>query len=121
MDESLFIDFVDLEWCVRARNAGFRVLDLPWLTLAHELGDSPVKVAGRTYPMHSATRHYYLFRNAVALMLRREMPLTWKSTELVKMPGRLVIYALLPQNGGSHLKMAIRGLCHAVVGRMGRL
>ncbi|MEX3954858.1 glycosyltransferase family 2 protein [Trinickia sp. EG282A] len=121
MDESLFIDFVDLEWCVRARNKGFRVLGVPWLTLAHELGEAPVKVLGRTYPMHSAIRHYYLFRNAVALMLRREIPCTWKSTELVKMPGRLLIYALLPENGGSHLRMAIKGLYHAIVGRMGRL
>jgi rhamnosyltransferase len=121
MDDSLFIDFVDLEWCVRARNKGFRILGAPWLTLSHELGEAPVKVLGRTYPMHSAVRHYYLFRNAVALMLRREMPLTWKSTELVKMPGRLLIYALLPPNGGSHLKMAIKGICHALTRRMGRL
>lgn len=121
MDESLFIDFVDLEWCVRARNKGYRVLGVPWLTLAHELGDAPVKVLGRTYPMHSAVRHYYLFRNAVALMLRREMPLTWKSTELVKMPGRLLIYALLPAKGGSHVKFALKGIRDAIAGRMGRL
>jgi rhamnosyltransferase len=121
MDDSLFIDFVDLEWCVRARNKGFRILGAPWLTLSHELGEAPVKVLGRTYPMHSAVRHYYLFRNAVALMLRRDIPLSWKSTELVKMPGRLLIYALLPPNGGSHLKMAIKGICHALTRRMGRL
>lgn len=121
MDDALFIDFVDLEWCVRARNKGFRVLGVPWLTLSHELGEPPVRVLGRTYPMHSATRHYYLFRNAVALILRRDMPFTWKTTELVKMPGRLLIYALLPANGGSHVKMAIKGICHALTGRMGHL
>jgi rhamnosyltransferase len=121
MDDELFIDFVDLEWCVRARNKGFRVLGAPWLTLSHELGEPPVRVLGRTYPMHSATRHYYLFRNAVALILRREMPVSWKTTELVKMPGRLLIYSLLPPNGGSHFKMAIKGICHALTGRMGQL
>lgn len=121
MDDALFIDFVDLEWCVRARRKGFRVLGVPWIKLIHELGEPPVRVMGRIYPMHSATRHYYLFRNAVALLLRREVPWTWKTTELVKMPGRLLIYSLLPSNGGSHLKMALKGIYHALIGRMGPL
>lgn len=121
MDDKLFIDFVDLEWCVRAKRKGYRVLGVPWLTLTHELGETPVRVLGRTYPMHSAIRHYYLFRNAVALILRGDMPCSWKSTEIVKMPGRLVIYALLPPSGGSHLRMALKGIWHAFRGRMGRL
>jgi len=121
MDDELFIDFVDLEWCARARHKGFRVLGVPWLTLTHELGEKPVRVLGRTYPMHSALRHYYLFRNTVALMLRGYMPCNWKSTELLKMPGRLLIYSLLPPQGGSHLKMAFKGMWDAVRGRMGRL
>jgi rhamnosyltransferase len=121
MDDELFIDFVDLEWCARARHKGFRVLGVPWLTLTHELGEQPVRVLGRTYPMHSALRHYYLFRNTVALMMRGYMPCTWKSTELVKLPGRLLIYAFLPPHGGSHLKMAFKGMWDAVRGRMGRL
>nr|WP_087654546.1 glycosyltransferase family 2 protein [Caballeronia terrestris] len=121
MDDALFIDFVDLEWCARARHKGFRVLGVPWLTLTHELGDEPVQVLGRTYPMHSAVRHYYLFRNAVALMARGYIPCTWKSTELVKMPPRLLIYALLPPRNGVHLKMAFKGIWHALRGRAGRL
>lgn len=121
MDDELFIDFVDLEWCVRAKNKGYRILGVPWLTLTHELGETPVRVLGRTYPMHSALRHYYLFRNAVALILRAYVPFSWKSTEIVKMPGRLLIYALLPAHGGSHLHMALKGILHALSGRMGRL
>jgi rhamnosyltransferase len=121
MDDELFIDFVDLEWCARARHKGFRVLGVPWLTLTHELGEKPVRVLGRTYPMHSALRHYYIFRNTVALMLRGYMPCNWKSTELVKMPGRLIIYAFLPPQGGSHLRMAFKGMWDALHGRMGRL
>ncbi len=121
MDDALFIDFVDLEWCARAKRKGYRILGIPWLTLTHELGETPVRVLGRTYPMHSAVRHYYLFRNAVALILRADMPGNWKSTEIVKMPGRLLIYALLPRNGGSHLGMALKGIWHAVRGRMGKL
>ena len=94
MDDSLFIDFVDLEWCVRARSKGYAVLGAPTLRLAHELGGEPVHVFGRKYPGHSAVRHYYLFRNAVALLRRSYVSWTWKSTVLVKMPFRFAVYAL---------------------------
>jgi rhamnosyltransferase len=42
MEDDLFIDFVDLEWCVRARNHGFSILGIPSITMRHSLGDEPV-------------------------------------------------------------------------------
>ncbi|WP_257129401.1 glycosyltransferase family 2 protein [Burkholderia sp. FL-7-2-10-S1-D7] len=121
MDESLFIDFVDVEWCVRARRAGFEVLGAPNLRLAHELGGEPVNVFGRNYPSHSAIRHYYLFRNAVALSKRGYMPWSWKANELLKMPARLVIYGLWLKPRREHVRMALRGVWHGLIGRMGAL
>ena len=121
MDDALFIDFVDVEWCVRAKRAGYRVLGVPWLTMTHALGDEPVKVLGRRYPMHSAVRHYYLFRNAVALIRRGYMPWTWKSTELMKLPVRLLVYAMLPHGRGEHLRMALRGARDGWGRRLGRM
>jgi rhamnosyltransferase len=121
MDDALFIDFVDLEWCVRARARGYAVLGAPGLRLAHELGGEPVRVFGRQYPSHSPLRHYYLFRNAVALIKRSYIPWTWKSTELVKFPFRLAIYGLFLQPRLSHLGMAFTGIWHGLTGRMGRL
>lgn len=121
MDDALFIDFVDLEWCVRARSKGFAVLGAPELRLAHELGGEPVRVFGRLYPTHSPLRHYYLFRNAVALIKRSYVPCSWKSTELVKFPFRLAIYGLFLQPRLSHLRMALIGIWHGLIGRMGAL
>ncbi|MFP6559978.1 glycosyltransferase family 2 protein [Paraburkholderia sp. B3] len=121
MDDALFIDFVDLEWCARARKRGYSVLGAPALRLAHSLGGEPVRVLGRAYPGHSALRHYYQFRNAVALMKRGYMPWSWKSTELVKLPGRLVIYGLFMSQRAEHLKMALLGIWHGLTGRSGAL
>jgi Predicted glycosyltransferases len=121
MDDALFIDFVDLEWCVRARSKGYAVLGAPGLRLAHELGGEPVRVFGRQYPSHSPLRHYYLFRNAVALIKRSYIPWTWKSTELVKFPIRLAIYGLFLQPRLSHLRMASVGIWHGLTNRMGPL
>ncbi|KWH03449.1 rhamnosyltransferase [Burkholderia territorii] len=121
MDESLFIDFVDLEWCVRARAKGYAVRGVPSLRLTHELGGVPVRVFGRSYPGHNALRHYYMFRNAIALIRRRYVPLTWKSTELVKLPFRLVIYGTFMPPRGEHVRMSLLGLWHGLIGRSGAL
>jgi rhamnosyltransferase len=119
MDDALFIDFVDLEWCVRARQKGFRVLGVPWVRMSHELGGEPVRVLGRSYPMHGPLRHYYQFRNVIALMKRSSMPMTWKTTELVKLPVRVVIYCFFPTQRKEHLAMVWRGVCDGLRGRLG--
>jgi rhamnosyltransferase len=119
MDDALFIDFVDLEWCIRAKGAGYRLLGVPWITMQHELGGEPVRIFGRPYPMHSPLRHYYLFRNAVALFGRSYVPWTWKSTEMVKFPVRLMVYFCLPADRFKHVGMALRGICDGLRGRLG--
>ncbi|REG61249.1 rhamnosyltransferase [Paraburkholderia sp. BL6669N2] len=119
MDDALFIDFVDLEWCVRAKTRGFRVLGVPWVRMSHELGGEPVKVLGRSYPMHGPLRHYYQFRNVIALMKRSSMPMTWKTTELVKLPVRVLIYCFFPSQRKEHLAMVWRGIRDGCRGRLG--
>ncbi|KND55039.1 dTDP-rhamnosyl transferase RfbF [Candidatus Paraburkholderia kirkii] len=119
MDDGLFIDFVDLEWCARARRAGYEVLGTPLLRLRHSLGGEPVRILGRAYPSHSPLRHYYLFRNATALIRRAYMPWTWKWTEVVKFPARLVIYGGWLRPRAEHLRMAMRGMWHGLIGKMG--
>ncbi|MFM0354485.1 glycosyltransferase family 2 protein [Paraburkholderia nemoris] len=121
MDDSLFIDFVDLEWCVRARRANYAILGAPTLRLAHELGGEPIRVLGRNYPNHSAIRHYYLFRNVIALVKRRYMPWSWKGNELLKLPFRIAIYGIWLRPRMQHLRMAALGIWHGLRGRMGAL
>ncbi len=120
MDDALFIDFVDLEWCVRAKYKGYRILGLPWIRMSHELGAEPVHIFGRPYPMHGPLRHYYQFRNVIALLKRSYMPWSWKTTELVKLPVRLVVYSFFPDQRSQHIMMALRGLRDGWVGRLGR-
>ncbi|MCF2134722.1 glycosyltransferase family 2 protein [Mycetohabitans endofungorum] len=121
MDESLFIDLVDLEWCIRAQLKGYLVLGAPMLRLAHKLGDEPVRVFGRAYPSHSPLRHYYISRNTVALIKRRYVPCNWKSTELVKIPVRFLIYGFFMRPRLKHLWMSFVGLWHGLIGRTGPL
>ncbi|SAL59106.1 rhamnosyltransferase [Caballeronia humi] len=122
MDVQLFIDFVDVEWCVRARRAGYAVLGLPWLVLEHSLGDEPVTILGRRFAMHSAFRHYFIFRNALALALYRSyMPLSWKLWEVGKFPVRFIVYTLFSGQPRAQFAMICRGIRDGLRNRLGPL
>lgn len=87
-DSGLFIDYVDTEYCLRARRNGYKVLVCCQAELRHNLGQRRhVRVLGRTFAptFHSAYRHYYIARNRVHVARRhaRAVP-HWYIADLAK-------------------------------------
>ena len=70
MDEDLFIDWVDLEWCWRARHKGYQVIGSGDVEVNHSLGDTSRNIGYREVNLRSPLRHYYITRNAFSLALR---------------------------------------------------
>lgn len=73
-DENLFIDFVDIEYCVKAGMAGFKTLQLQNIYLQHMLGIYVHRASLKTLFLvkkekliHSPLRSYYIYRNALYL------------------------------------------------------
>ncbi len=69
-DETMFIDGVDRDFCIRAKRKGYSILKDYKAELLHELGNLKCrKVFGRTVYVtnHSPLRKYYMVRNAVYL------------------------------------------------------
>lgn len=120
MNEMLFIDFVDIEWCLRAHNKGYRVLGLPWLKMEHEIGDKPVRFIGKKYVNHSPIRHYYYFRNVFMLLRMDHVPFQWKVSELLKYLPRYIVYATSTENKIEHIKYMSKGIYHGVLGKFGK-
>lgn len=94
MDESLFIDYVDIEWGLRARARGFRNFGAWDAHLQHALGDEPVRLFGRAYPARSAGRYYYMFRNVWMLFRNPEIPRGWKFVESYRLIFRAAVWGL---------------------------
>jgi rhamnosyltransferase len=72
-DDELFIDFVDMDYCLRMKKHGFKVLKAMQVVLHHELGSKQTrKVLGVkiSFRDHTAWRYYYMMRNRL-LMYRR--------------------------------------------------
>ncbi|MEZ0602647.1 glycosyltransferase family 2 protein [Paraburkholderia sp. IW21] len=120
MEDDLFIDFVDVEWCLRAKRRGFRIVGLPWLVLTHSLGERPVKLLNRFYPMHSPIRRYYQVRNVLVLLFRKDVTWVWKSREALRLPIRILIY--ICKGGGPtrvNARMVWRGIQDGLRARLG--
>ena len=72
-DEGLFIDFVDVDFCLQLRKNGFKILKAKRAVLNHELGTKEtrnllgLKISFRS---HSTWRHYYMMRNRILLYRR---------------------------------------------------
>ena len=68
---AFFIDFVDFEYCLRARKSGYRILVSCQARILHSVGSkTQVCMAGITLSPthHGPLRKYYLFRNAVLVI-----------------------------------------------------
>lgn len=122
MNAALFIDHVDLEWGMRARRAGYRLIADPASTLVHALGDKQVKVPFRSQPVHvhSATRNYYLIRNTIDLMKRDLLPLPWRIRYGYWITRFAVFNILINPDRRERISAALQGGRDGWVGRLGR-
>ncbi|MEO6994786.1 MAG: glycosyltransferase family 2 protein [Lacunisphaera sp.] len=75
-DEALFIDYVDIDYCLRVIRAGHTVAVAPAAVLEHHLGNrQTLTKLGRDFrPMnHAVFRHYYMARNRVRIWRRHAL------------------------------------------------
>lgn len=121
MQEDLFIDYVDIEWGLRASVMGYQTFGICTALMMHDLGDAPLTFMRRSIPLHSPLRHYYLFRNAVLLYQQSNLPFLWKVGDAGRLLFKYGFYALYGNPRLAHLRMMTLGLWHGVRGRVGQL
>lgn len=67
-DKKMFIDYVDFDICYKLKEAGFKIYQIPFKGLLHEVGNGKnVSFLGKSYIVynHSAFRKYYIARNSI--------------------------------------------------------
>jgi rhamnosyltransferase len=121
MTEDLFIDYVDIEWCMRAKHRGYQSFGACGAIMQHRIGDAPLSFCGRKFPLHSPLRHYYLFRNAVWMYRQKWPPLHWKLTDGYRLFLKYGFYMLFTKSRLEHLRMMTLGIWHGLRGRNGSI
>ncbi|HGM5604848.1 TPA: glycosyltransferase family 2 protein [Serratia marcescens] len=120
MDESLFIDYVDIEWALRARAKGLLSYGVFSAQMHHSLGDGRIEFAGRHIAIHSPLRHYYLVRNAILLYKKDYIPLNWKLVDTYKLVLKLTFLLLFSGQRLQNLKAIVQGGIHGITSKSGK-
>ncbi len=115
MREDFFIDYVDVEWCLRARHHGYEIWVIPEATLQHRLGNKTRNFGGFITSNHSPERRYTIFRNRTicwkAYLTKRPRYLLYDMMAALYDIGRIAIFE---QQRLGKLKAALRGFWHGL-------
>lgn len=120
MDEELFIDNVDLEWCYRARSKGYQTFATSKAHLQHRIGEGSRKVLGRKLSIHSNIRKYYNIRNNLYLLKYDYVPLGAKIRCCLYIPLSAVIGLFDTNDKREYLKLhfyAFKDFLSGVLGK----
>ena len=123
-DDALFIDYVDVDFCLRLQKNGFKILSATSVVLNHELGaEQTRRFPGfqLSFRVHTAWRYYYILRNRVIVCRRYAFMfprlILWHS---IWIPLELVRIACLEKERLVKLRAAFRGVWDGLCGKTGR-
>ena len=123
MDEALFIDHIDTEWCFRAKSKGMKIFGLCGAMMTHSLGERRKDIwflRKRSVPFHKPYRYYYMFRNSVLLYQRDYMSLNWKLVDMIRCLKMMFFFGLAAENRSACLKMMLLGILDGLRGVNGK-
>ena len=121
MTDSLFIDWVDNEWCARARLKGYLLLMDGATKMTHSIGEVSRPLLWRRFHLHQPLRHYYLLRNALLIAKQSKFDPGWRMHHILYALRVIVASLLLGNQKLSRLSYAWRGLVHGLQGRSGKI
>lgn len=124
MDERLFIDQIDTEWCLRARAKGYKIFGVCGAALEHRLGESHRRLwfgRWRRLPRHKAFRYYYIFRNTILLTRREYISLKYTVVHAKWLLALFLVYGLFTRERNGELRMMVKGLRDGLRGVTGKL
>jgi len=122
MNEKLFMDYVDLEWCWRAIKKGYKIIGNANVIIEHKLGDYSKTMSGKQIFLRNPLRHYYITRNNTYLALYdNDLDFIYRGFLLIKSFGYLIGYPLLASPFFKNFQYCLLGFWHGVTKKMGKL
>ncbi|WP_179988849.1 MULTISPECIES: glycosyltransferase family 2 protein [unclassified Acinetobacter] len=120
MDEQLFIDYVDLEWGMRAKRKGYSCYIANLVEMKHSIGDKSVKIPfiNRYANIHSDFRKYFIMRNAFYLAFYSDLEFFWRFHQVIKNLKYIVFLLLYVNPRFKNLKIFFIALRDALLKKM---
>jgi len=109
-EESLFIDFVDIEWYFRCRSKRVLVKSDPRAVMIHSIGEKSIKKFGFRSIVHSSQRNYFKIRNPFRLVKIKTVPKMYAFKEIFSAPCHLFLQIPFSVSPLNHIKHSLLGL-----------
>jgi GT2 family glycosyltransferase len=113
LDDALFFYFEDIDWCLRARTAGFGVRVVPAALVWHRGG-------GSTGPASPRTTFYSVRNHLVLAMRHRQQAPGWALAPLVVAYHLAFLLSSRERRSRAHVSALVRGALAASFARMGQ-
>lgn len=114
MEDILFIDAVDFEWCWRACSKGYKCAMTSNVELPHKVGQNSKTFLGLPFIISSPFRYFYQYRNWIWLLHRSYVPRSWKIRNSVRRIAELFIIPLLADKKYETVLNMLKGLTNGI-------
>jgi rhamnosyltransferase len=121
MREELFIDWVDIEWGLRANKLGYSHFIIPSAIMLHSIGDEFVTLGNKKINLHNDIRNYYIVRNACHLVRDPQIDNQWRANIAFKIPLYIIFYTLTSKSRISSLKRLFQACFDGLSGNLGKV
>lgn len=120
MREDFFIDWVDTEWCFRAKGMGFKIYGDCSASMRHSLGDGVINIMGIEIPQHQPWRHYYQSRNFILMCKSGTVARRIKFNMAFRQFKRFLVFSTLVPGRWQYFLMWVRGVADGIMGNSGK-
>lgn len=122
MMEELFIDYVDLEWGLRAKKMGYHCFVANEVVMKHSIGDKSLKVpfSKKYVNIHSNFRKYFIIRNAFFLILYSNLQWNWRIVQIPKTFMYFLFLFLFVSPRVENIKIFLLAFKDALTKKMGK-
>jgi rhamnosyltransferase len=95
MRDELFISYVDVELCLRAKALGYRIIACCAAVMEHNLGDQRLRIGRWMLPLHSPLRHFHLLRSGVYMQKLPQIPAVWKRADRRQLVRSFIVFSIV--------------------------
>lgn len=110
LNESLFIDFIDFEFCFRAKKYGYDTIVTKTACMHHMMGDKQIMIFGRKIGLYSPFRRYFDARNALLIWKKNLLPSAICKHYIKLLLGKILVSFLFGPNRLHQFKYISKGL-----------
>ena len=115
MDDALFIDYVDFEYCWRAAHKGLISGITTAVNLPHKVGNNDLHFPhGYRVIISAPFRYYYQYRNHLWLCRRGYVPMQWKINTGIKQFLRIFYFPFMVKGWQNIEKNMFKGIAHGL-------